>query len=342
MNNGISVYAGLNCSLEENLSLIEFANDLGFKRLFTSVNIPEADSNSDGFAVILATAIDKDFEIILDVTPETIATFDFALDFEQITPRLDDGFNPRQISALSHIRPIMINASTVNEELLIELTELNADFGNISALHNFYPQIYSALDTNYFKSQNNLFHHFGIEVGAFVASKDGRRRSPLMEGLPTLELTRNFSVDLSARYLSALNTDFIIISDSLPVSNELATIINLKSDEIVFQIELLNDNDYVKELLSNTFISRPEISSCIVRSTSRFNSQTILNDTPQTRQRGDITVNNANFNRYVGELHIVKTDLPSDVRVNKIAKIIDSDLLLLDCLTSNKKFSFKF
>ena len=35
MQNGISIYAGLDYDGEENLSLIETAADLGFKRLFT-------------------------------------------------------------------------------------------------------------------------------------------------------------------------------------------------------------------------------------------------------------------------------------------------------------------
>ncbi len=343
MKNGISVYSGLNCSIEENIALIETAAEFGLKRLFTSVNIPEADSGSDDFAIILATAIEKDFEIILDITPETISTFDFALDFEQITPRLDDGFNPMQISALSHIRPIMLNASTVSENLLITLTELEADFANISALHNFYPQIYSGLDANYFKEQNQMLHRFGIETGAFAATLNGRRRPPLMEGLPTIEFTRNFSTDFSARYLTALGTDFVMISDSLPTIDECADIANLKADEIVFNATLNNEDSTIKNFLSKTFISRPEISPCIVRAANSRNSgETIFDDIPQSRRVGDITINNVNFGRYMGEVQIAKIDLPADVRVNSAAHIVDTDLILLECLGSNKKFSFRF
>ena len=80
MDNGISVYTGLNCSLEENLELIDMADSLGLKRIFTSVLIPEATEFQAEFATILIAAVERNFEIIVDVTPETIANFDFALD----------------------------------------------------------------------------------------------------------------------------------------------------------------------------------------------------------------------------------------------------------------------
>ena len=240
MNNGISVYTGLNCSLEENLKLIEMASSLGLRRLFTSVLIPEVSSPLQAeFATVLIAAVESGFEIIVDVTPETISDFDFALDFEQITPRLDDGFNPRQIAALSHIRRIMLNASTVTEELLTVLTDLEADFSNVAALHNFYPHVHTGLDINYFLQQNRLLKRFNIEVGAFVASFEGRRRPPFQEGLPTVELTRNFNVDFTARYLTALGMDFILISDSLPTFNECVSLANLNLGEVTLEAHSL-------------------------------------------------------------------------------------------------------
>ena len=345
MQNGISVYAGLDCSIEENLNLLETAISLGLRRIFTSVAIPEANQNYDTeFATILATAIENNLEIILDITPETISTFDFALDFEQITPRLDDGFNPMQIAALSHIRRIMLNASTVDENLLMELIELKADFSNISALHNFYPQVYSGLDITYFRSQNQLLHKFGIPTGAFAASLNGRRRAPLAEGLPTVEFTRNFPTNFTARYLSALGTDFIIISDSLPTYEECAAIANIKHDEITLHANLLSNDPISTKLLSKTFIARPEISPCIIRAANSRSPKNFIepDNNPKSRKPGDITINNANFRRYMGEVQIVKMDLPADLRVNTVAKIADIDLLLLECLNSNQAFAFRF
>ena len=345
MENGISIYSGLNCSLEENIALIETAVSLGLKRLFTSVTIPEADSDySADFAVILATALENDFDIIIDVTPETISTFDFALDFEQIIPRLDDGFNPMQIAALSQTRRIMLNASTASENLLLTLVDLKADFNNISALHNYYPQIYSGLDITYFKTQNQLLHKFGITTGAFAASLNGRRRLPFFEGLPTVELTRNFSTDFSARYLSALGTDFIIISDSLPTYEECKAVANIDRDVIVLQASLTDNALTIVEHLKKIFVSRPEISPCIIRAANSRNPNLTVepNNNPQPRKIGDITVNNYNFGRYMGEVQIVKIDLPPDFRVNTVGQVINPDSFFIEYLHSGQAFAFNF
>lgn len=352
MQNGISVYAGLNTSIEENIALIETAASLGLTRIFTSVTIPEANSTegSNEFATILATGIANGFEIILDITPETLSTFDFALDFEEITPRLDDGFNPMQIAALSHIRRIMLNASTVNKALLVALIDLNADFSNISALHNFYPQLYTGLDISYYKAQNQLLHNFGISTGAFAASLNGRRRPPLMEGLPTIEFTRNFPTDFTARYLQALGTDFVIISDSLPTQEECTTIATLNSDTIVLEASITIDDKLLQpqivSYLSKTFVARTEISPCIIRAANSRDSKNsittklINNLTP--RKPGDITINNTNFGRYAGEVQVVKLDLPADPRVNTVAQVTNLDTMLLESIGSNQAFTIRF
>ena len=349
MDNGISIYTGLNCSLEENLELIEMAASLGLRRIFTSVLIPEADSDLQAeFATVLVAAVENDFEVIIDVTPTTIADFDFAFDFEQITLRLDDGFNPRQIAALSQIRRIMLNASTVTEELLQTLANLEADFSNISALHNYYPHIHTGLDINYFQQQNRLLKSFNMTVGAFVASLEGRRRPPFREGLPTVELTRNFTVDFTARYLTALGIDYIILSDSLPTFGECSSIADLTVGEVTIEAHSVTNDGASLKLLSQKFQSRPEVSYSIVRAENGRALAKELNliidpdNTPQPRGLGDITIDNSNFGRYMGEVQIVKSALPPDPRVNLVAQISKTDLLLLDALTSGKTFSFRF
>ena len=350
MNNGISVYTGLNCSLKENLELIDTAASLGLKRLFTSVLIPEAAEFQAEFATILIAAVERDFEIIIDVTPETIADFDFALDFEQITPRLDDGFNPRQIAALSRIRRIMLNASTITKELLITLADLEADFSNISALHNFYPHIYTGLELNYFLQQNHLLKSFNIAVGAFVASLEGRRRPPFEEGLPTVEITRNFTVDFTARYLTALGVDFIMLSDSLPTLAECSSITKLNRGEIILEIHTVTSDATSLKLLSQKFQSRPEISDDVIRT---VNSRTLTKElgliinpdnAPQPRDLGDITIDNSKFGRYMGEVQIVKSVLPPDSRINLVAQVSKIDLPILNILATHtqKIFSFRF
>ncbi len=347
MQNGISIYAGLDYDIEENLSLIEQAAALGFKKLFTSAQIPEAvdtETFQYDFADILATAVANGFEIILDVNAENFEQYDV----EGLTLRLDDGFTVEQVAEFSHKRKIQLNASTITEEFLDKLLELEANFKNISALHNFYPHPCTGLDTYFFDNQNRILHDFGISVGAFVPSQDGKRRLPLRAGLPTLEDCRNFSTDLSARFLAALGTDFIIIGDGQPTQDELQAVAAIQDDELVFRARLLSNDLTVAEILSRKFTRRADVAKSVIRAVEgrqylKEIGGTIPPDSLEIeRTFGDVTIDNENFGRYAGEVQIVQDVLPADGRVNIAARILDEEIFLTGYLKPRRKFSFKF
>ena len=347
MKNGISIYAGLDYDAEENLSLIENAAALGFKRLFTSAQIPEtsdAEIFQEDFADILTTASLNGFEIILDVNAENFSQYNI----DGITLRLDDGFTAQQVVDISRTGKIQLNASTVTEKFLDYLYDHNATFENISALHNFYPHPWTGLDTYFFDNQNRLLHDLGIEVGAFVPSKDGKRRLPLREGLPTLEDCRNFSTDLSARFLAALGVDFIIIGDGQPTQDELQAVAAVQSDEIIFHAQLLSNDLTTAEILSNEFTRRPDVAKSVIRAIEgrqylkEVGGRIPAEDFPIKRTFGDVTIDNENFGRYAGEVQIIQDVLPADGRVNIAARILDEEIFLTGYLKPRQKFSFKF
>lgn len=347
MQNGISVYAGLGYGVDENISLIELAASLGMKRLFTSVHIPEAgDAQNfmDEFTQILTAAVENDFEVIIDVNPENIADFDL----EGLTLRLDDGFSMPQILELSYSRKIQLNASTVTKNFLQVLYDLGANFENITALHNFYPHPNTGLDTYFFECQNKMLHDFDIEVGAFVPSFAGKKRPPIEEGLPTLEDCRNFGTDLSARFLAALGTDFIIIGDGLPTESECRDVAAITSDEVIMQTKLLTSDPVSKKLLENVFTRRPDVSKSVIRA---IEGRKFLNDaggtiepdeSPAGRSFGDVTIDNENFGRYAGEIQIVEDVLQADSRVNVAAHIFEEESFLAGYIKPGQKFSFRF
>ena len=348
MQNGISVYAGLDNSADENFALIDEATTLGFKRLFTSAQIPEAadaENFLDDFADILMTAKLNGLEIILDVNAENFAQYN---SIDGLTLRLDDGFNEAAVAEISCARKIQLNASTVTEEFLATLDDLGANFDNIAALHNFYPHPNTGLDTYFFADQNRILHNYGIEVGAFVPSKDGKRRLPLREGLPTLEDCRNFSTDLSARFLAALGTDFIIIGDGAPTKDELHAVAAIQSDEVIMHAQLLSNDLTTAEILSNTFTRRPDVAKSVIRAVEGRNFLRKVGGNippevlPIERSFGDVTIDNENFGRYAGEVQIVQDVLPIDERVNIAAHIIDEENFLTGYIKPRQKFSFKF
>lgn len=347
MQNGISIYAGLDYDSEENLSLITTAAALGFKRLFTSTQIPETSDTDiffDELTEVLTTAVTNGFEIILDVNPENFSQYNI----DGITLRLDDGFTAEQVAEISRKRKIQLNASTVTENFLDELLEYKADFKNISALHNFYPHPWTGLDTYFFDNQNRILHDLGVEIGAFVPSKDGKRRLPLREGLPTLEDCRNFTTDLSARFLAALGVDFIIIGDGAPTQEELQAVAAIQDDEIIFRAQLLSNDLNTAEILSKKFTRRADVAKSVIRAVEgrqylkEVGGKIPAVDLQIERSFGDVTIDNENFGRYAGEVQIIQDVLPPDGRVNIAAHILDEENFLTGYLKPRQKFSFKF
>ena len=347
MQNGMSVYAGLDYDGAENLALIESAAALGFKRLFTSAQVPEASDGEKFFedlTDIMTTAVTHDLEIILDVNAETFSQYDI----DGITLRLDDGFAAEQVAEISRARKVQLNASTVTGKFLDELLEHKADFKNISALHNFYPHPWTGLETYFFDNQNRILHDFEIEVGAFVPSKDGKRRLPLREGLPTLEDCRNFSTDLSARFLASLGVDFIIIGDGAPTQEELQAVAAIVDDETIFRAQLISNDLTTAELLSKKFTRRADVAKSVIRAVEgrqylkELDGKIPAENLPIERSFGDVTIDNENFGRYAGEVQIVQDVLPADGRVNIAARILDEEIFLTGYLKPSRKFSFKF
>lgn len=356
MQNGISIYPGLDNTLPENLALIETAAPLGIRRLFTSLHIPETDPTAlkRDLGILLQAARAHRMEIISDVSPATrslLGLREFSLSaFRMLgitTLRLDDGFTVEDIARLSHntqhIR-LQLNASTMTPRLLQSLLDAKADLTHIDALHNFYPRTGTGLSEETLVRKTNLLHKAGIRVGAFLPTQDGRRRSPLQDGLPTLEDHRTMATPLAARHLVALGIDSIFLADALPTERELQAIASLPDDRITLAIDLCTQDPAQKELLSRTFTARLDEARDAVRAQESRHLLTgsIAPEHTAARPRGTITIDNSDYGRYMGELEILKRNLPADPRVNVAAHLQKSDRFLLRYLSPGRKFSFSF
>lgn len=355
MNNGISIYPGLDNLLEENLVLIETAANLGIRRLFTSFNIPE--TNKENFKrelkIILSIAQNNDMEIISDISPKTCEILDIdPKDLKGLrelgitTIRLDDGYSEEEIAKLTRNGEgikIQLNASAIDEDVLKSLERRDADFNNTEALHNFYPRKNTGLSEEFFTAKNNLLRKYDIKVSAFVSS-EGKKRSPIFEGLPTLEFHRDVASFLSMRHLAALGVDGVFISESLPLTEELEHLSKLKENEAVLKIKLLTKNENTTKLLQNTFTARADEAKDVIRAKEGrlLIKDEILPENTSNRLKGSITLDNALYKRYNGELQIVKRDLPEDKRVNVIAEVVKDELFMLKYILSKKRFSFVF
>ena len=58
------------------------------------------------------------------------------------------------------------------------------------------------------------------------------------------------------------------------------------------------------------------------------------------KEFGDITIDNKDYLRYMGELQILKTKQEKDSRTNVVASILQKDLYLLKYIQGGKKFHF--
>ena len=56
------------------------------------------------------------------------------------------------------------------------------------------------------------------------------------------------------------------------------------------------------------------------------------------RQYGSITIDNVDMGRYMGELQIIKEDLPSDPRVNVVGRVTENHILYLESIEPGTKF----
>ena len=287
MSLGFSVYFGLDNKREENIKLLKDAKAFGFKRIFTSLHIPEANYEILKSEVKEFFEIAKEYEmdIISDISPNT---FKFL------------GLENMDLRGLSEIG----------------VKTIRIDFG-------------------YTEDR-------GIKIGAFVQSNN-RKRSPLKDGLPTLEDHRAMEVREACNHLFALGNDSVFIGDSLPSNEELKELSILKSNAIELDINLKSKNEVVLRLLKEVYTARIDEARDAIRAAE---SRLILNgdkiDPENTIEKlyGDITIDNIKYMRYMGELQIIKNNQREDERTNVVASVLQNKLYLLKYIVGGKKFYF--
>lgn len=374
MKLGISLYPGLDNSPEENLELLRQAAELGYTRVFTSLQIPESDperlhQEADD---LFTTAEEAGMEIISDVSPATCEI----LRLEELTPkalrrhhihrvRFDFGIPVETIAAFSREMPVQLNASTIRADFLESLRKAGADFGNIDALHNFYPRPHTGLAEDFLLRQNLLLEKYGIRTGAFIPGSL-RKRSPLREGLPTLERHRREKPETALEELAGLKTDSAFFSDSLPTPKELTIVSErnsatshilpldvsgnlLSSDseapisEVILPVSITSP--FLSHLLDRKLFNRKDKAAEVIRVEEARNllkSEMILPEHTGVGilPPGTIILDNENYGRYKGEMQILLRPLPADARSNIAGRVREDCLDRLPLIANGTPFRF--
>lgn len=355
MGKGISIYLGLDYSLEENLRYMRIAKEKGFNKIFTSLHIPEADYSIiiNEFKTLVKEAKLLGMEVIADISPKGFEFLNIKRDdlksikaFGIDVLRIDFGFSEEEIAEFSrnvYGLKIEINASTVTENFLQKLQTCNPCYENIQGCHNYYPRLNTGISEQSIIRKNNMLKRFDMKISAFIPSLINKR-GPIYEGLPTLEVHRSMKPEISAKHLFALGLDNVFFGDSIPSDDEIIDVGTLDEEVIELRTVILAKDEISLKLLSNGYTNRSDSAEDVVRaveSRMTINYGIIEPNNTVFRTKGSVTVDNCKYLRYAGELQICKVDLPEDKRVNVIGKVIDDELFLLNYIGDESTFRFK-
>lgn len=354
MSYGFSIYFGLDNTQEENIKLLDEAYGLGFTRIFTSFHIPEANYSilKSEAREFFKLAEKYNMDIITDVSPSTFKFLGLnhmdlkgLCDMGVRTIRIDFGYTEEEISEMSknpYGIKIQLNASTITKEFFEDLDRYSPNYRNVDALHNFYPRIGTGISEECMLEKNTILSKRGIKASAFVQSNN-RKRGPLYDGLPSLEDHRGIEVREAANHLFALGNKCVFIGDSLPSKEELVDLSSLNPEAVELYIELKECDSVTLRLLRETYTQRTDEARDAIRASEsrlllRGDKIKELNTT--YKNYGDITIDNENYMRYMGELQILKTNQKGDYRTNVVASVLQKHIYLLKYIKGGKKFYF--
>ena len=283
------------------------------------------------------------FRTIADVSRKTLTQFgcdsltELAKELRLWGLRIDFGFSPEEIGEMASKMPIVVNASTLSPE---DAKRILAKGKDVFALHNFYPRPETGLDEELLMQTTVRLREAGLSVQAFIPG-DAVKRGPVYEGLPTLEAHRY--VLPSAAYVDMVlrfGMEDIFLADPGISETEQARIAHFCNTGIICVPVNLDEN--WAHLYGTVFTRRIDSPRWLIRfQESRTYScpgDIIEPGRCIERKRGVLTVDNARYGRYSGELMLMLEDLPADERVNVIGSVPENAWLLMDRIERGGKF----
>ncbi|MGE5654665.1 MAG: MupG family TIM beta-alpha barrel fold protein [Bacillota bacterium] len=344
---GISFYLGYGL---DDLTYLQAARRAGVKLYFTSLHVTELDPRqmASSLQSCIAT-LDPQAEVVADVSPRTFDALGAAPDnLEPLAAlglkglRIDYGFPLSTIARMAD-NPfgikIVLNASTVDPQSVAGVLPP----GGVEFWHNFYPRPETGLGFEWMVDQSKALRQLGFRVGAFLPWLP-TARPPLALGLPTVERHRLSDVRLAAAELIRSGAiDLVLMGDPCRDVEILHLLQEMVEDRVVplrIAARKLTPREQATVDLLHT--SRRDPSEWVLRSASSRTMAAIGEAVqPQNcglRPRFTVTVDNAGYQRYAGELQITLRDLPADERVNVVGHVIEEDWPLVELIRPGGKF----
>lgn len=352
---GISVYPE-HASLEENKRYIETAAKYGFSRIFTCLLSAEGDKEKivAEFKDMIDHAKKHNFEVIADVAPHIFKEFGITYDdlsfFKNMGVdgfRLDEGFDGNT-EALMTFNPeglmVELNVSTCTG-YLDNIISFHPDMHKLLGCHNFYPKRRSGLSRDHFIKSSEIYKKQGIRVAAFVNSQAATFGPwPVSEGLCTLEEHRDLDIVTQAKDLFYSNlVDDVIIANCFASEEELKALGELHKGLVTLDVELEVEISEVEEKIAfeELHFFRGDRGIYTVRSTMprvKYKDYEVEPKNTRNIKRGDIIIENSNYTRYKGELHVALVDYENEGNSNIIGRVSDTNMRFLDQIQAWQKF----
>ena len=235
---GVSVYPDIR-PLDEIADYLRLASRYGYTRIFTSMFSVEGTPEEvlAYFRDLDGVAHECGMEVALDVNPLCLerlgaspADLSVFASIDADILRMDGAYeaedNYRMLCNPEGIK-IEYNASALDPADIVNLVDRGVDRDRILACHNFYPQRYTGMRWDTFRTVNERLAPLDIRVGAFIASHAPGTHGvwDATCGLPTVERLRDYPADLQARLMVATGcvTD-VLFGNAYASEEELAAV----------------------------------------------------------------------------------------------------------------------
>lgn len=277
--------------------------------------------------------------IIVDITQNTFKYFEVNTVAELINLigkcylRFDYGIKESQIFEGKKLAPLICNGTSM-------LSISHPIYNSCYALHNYYPRTETGISREYLIKYKKAMNDNNVIPMNFIAGKV--KRKPVFDGLPTLEEHR-YLKEYPA-YISSVNLgmEAVFIGDTLIDEMQLKLIRDYENTGVL-KLPSILEND-MNHIYNKVFTIREDIPDAMFRLIESREFSCTGEDTPigkiTKRNIGSITMDNLNYPRYTGEMHISRKDLPLDERVNVIGQIHEDYLPILEWIKAYDRISF--
>lgn len=352
---GICVFVGTELPIAGQLEFLREALHRGCRLVMTSLHLPEMDLDrvrGECVAVAAETRAAGAF-FFADISGRTLAHFSSTprdlrrlarLGLDGVRP--DYGFEADELAwiALGGQLALVMNATDVRQATLETLAARSCPLAGAWAIHNYFPRPETGISLKRLIATARDLRPYGVRIGAFVASRHVRR-GPVCEGLPTIEDFRLAPCGDAAQVLFASHAvDAVMLGDPSLDAAELADLQAATGRDVV-QIRARRTGvpSEAERQVMEAIHTCWGLSDALVRTGNPALASAAGPVAPRdvvARPAYGITIDNEQYPRFAGTLHVTRQDLPADARVNLVGVIEPADQPLVELLEPEDQFRF--